>query len=159
MSLFDKSILFLKQMLYRRNTPMPVATLHAVNQHSMTHVPEGMEIALFAMGCFWGVERLFWSLPGVYSTAAGIPAATRLTQPIGKSVLAKRAMPKRCVSFMTRMLSATSNCCRCSGRITTRRRACVRAMTVARSIVRPFIRSRRSKRVQQMPASRVFRRR
>lgn len=50
---------------------MPVATLHAVNGHSMTNVPDGMEIALFAMGCFWGVERLFWQLPGVYSTAAG----------------------------------------------------------------------------------------
>ena len=51
--------------------PMPVATLHAVNGHSMTNVPAGMEVALFAMGCFWGVERLFWQLPGVYSTAAG----------------------------------------------------------------------------------------
>ncbi len=50
---------------------MPVATLHAVNGHSMTNVPAGMEVALFAMGCFWGVERLFWQLPGVYSTAAG----------------------------------------------------------------------------------------
>ena len=54
-----------------RTTPMPVATLHAVNGHSMTYVPENMEIALFAMGCFWGVERLFWQLDGVYSTAAG----------------------------------------------------------------------------------------
>lgn len=54
-----------------RATPMPVATLHAVNGHSMTHIPPGMDIALFAMGCFWGVERLFWQQPGVYSTAAG----------------------------------------------------------------------------------------
>ncbi len=54
-----------------RTTPMPVARLHAVNQHSMTHVPDHMEEAIFAMGCFWGVERLFWQQPGVYSTASG----------------------------------------------------------------------------------------
>ena len=72
MSLFDKKHLVSQaDALPGRNTPMPVATLHAVNNHSMTNVPEGMEIALFAMGCFWGVERLFWQLPGVYSTAAG----------------------------------------------------------------------------------------
>ena len=33
--------------------------------------PENMQIAYFAMGCFWGVERLFWQQPGVYSTSAG----------------------------------------------------------------------------------------
>ena len=54
-----------------RNTPMPVAATHAVTGHSMTHVPENMAIALLAMGCFWGVERLFWQQPGVWSTAAG----------------------------------------------------------------------------------------
>ena len=34
-------------------------------------VPEGYELAVFGMGCFWGVERLFWQTPGVWSTAAG----------------------------------------------------------------------------------------
>jgi peptide-methionine (S)-S-oxide reductase len=50
---------------------MTVAEIHAVNGHSMINVPDNMEITLFAMGCFWGVERLYWEIPGVYSTAAG----------------------------------------------------------------------------------------
>lgn len=33
--------------------------------------PDGLERAVFGMGCFWGVERIFWELDGVYSTAAG----------------------------------------------------------------------------------------
>ena len=36
--------------------------------------PDGMETAMFGMGCFWGVERMFWSLPGVYVTAVGYAA-------------------------------------------------------------------------------------
>lgn len=54
-----------------RMLPMDVATHHAVTGHSMIVIPKGMETALFAMGCFWGVERLFWQQPGVYNTAAG----------------------------------------------------------------------------------------
>lgn len=59
-----------------RTTPMPVATLNVVTNHSMTQVPDGMEVAIFAMGCFWGVERLFWQQPGVYSTTAGYTGGT-----------------------------------------------------------------------------------
>lgn len=33
--------------------------------------PDGMEVAYFGMGCFWGVERIYWQIPGVYTTAAG----------------------------------------------------------------------------------------
>ncbi len=69
---FDKSQTVDKaSALPGRTTPMPVATLNVVTEHSMTQVPAGMEVAIFAMGCFWGVERLFWQQPGVYSTAAG----------------------------------------------------------------------------------------
>ncbi|WP_145496459.1 peptide-methionine (S)-S-oxide reductase MsrA [Yersinia bercovieri] len=69
---FDKSaVIDAANALPGRLTPMPVATLHVVNGHSMTHIPEGMEVAIFAMGCFWGVERLFWQQSGIYSTAAG----------------------------------------------------------------------------------------
>ena len=72
MKLFEKTHpVTQSEALPGRNTPMPIATLHAVNEHSMTNVPDGMETAYFAMGCFWGVERMFWQIPGVYSTAAG----------------------------------------------------------------------------------------
>jgi peptide-methionine (S)-S-oxide reductase len=36
--------------------------------------PDGMELALFGMGCFWGAERRFWEAPGVYSTSVGYAA-------------------------------------------------------------------------------------
>jgi peptide-methionine (S)-S-oxide reductase len=33
--------------------------------------PDGIETAIFGLGCFWGAERIFWELPGVYTTAVG----------------------------------------------------------------------------------------
>jgi peptide-methionine (S)-S-oxide reductase len=55
-----------------RAEPLPRADLHFVNGISIyPPFPEGMEIAYFAMGCFWGAERIFWKIPGVYTTAAG----------------------------------------------------------------------------------------
>jgi peptide-methionine (S)-S-oxide reductase len=45
---------------------------HHVNGHRIEPpFPEGMQLALFGLGCFWGAERKFWVLPGVYSTAVG----------------------------------------------------------------------------------------
>ena len=55
-----------------RPTPMPVPDTHFVNGHRLTPpFPAGLEQAIVAMGCFWGVERMFWEAPGVYTTAAG----------------------------------------------------------------------------------------
>lgn len=51
--------------------PLEISANHAVNGHSINDIPEKMHTAYFAMGCFWGVERLFWQQQGVYSTSAG----------------------------------------------------------------------------------------
>jgi len=55
-----------------RDTPMPVPARHAVLGTPLRGPwPAGLEVAVFGMGCFWGAERLYWKLPGVYSTAVG----------------------------------------------------------------------------------------
>jgi len=55
-----------------RPEPLPTATTHFVNGHALKGpYPDGLETAIFGLGCFWGAERLFWKLPGVYVTAAG----------------------------------------------------------------------------------------
>jgi peptide-methionine (S)-S-oxide reductase len=55
-----------------RDTEIPVPDRHAVLGTPLRPpFPEGLEQAVFGLGCFWGAERLFWELPGVYTTAAG----------------------------------------------------------------------------------------
>jgi peptide-methionine (S)-S-oxide reductase len=58
-----------------RAEPMPVTDAHFVNHHRLTPpFPDGFERAMFGMGCFWGAERKFWQLDGVYATAVGYAA-------------------------------------------------------------------------------------
>ncbi|HEY1382487.1 MAG TPA: peptide-methionine (S)-S-oxide reductase MsrA [Dongiaceae bacterium] len=55
-----------------RANPIPTATTHFLNGHPLKPpFPAGMETAMFGLGCFWGAERKFWQLPGVYTTAVG----------------------------------------------------------------------------------------
>ena len=55
-----------------RTTPLKVPEMHFVNGHRIVPpFPAGLREAIFGLGCFWGAEKLFWQLPGVYSTSVG----------------------------------------------------------------------------------------
>ena len=55
-----------------RSDAMPVPEKHFVNGNTIVApFPQGLETAMFGLGCFWGAERLFWKVPGVYSTQVG----------------------------------------------------------------------------------------
>jgi peptide-methionine (S)-S-oxide reductase len=58
-----------------RDAPIPTADKHFINGHPIKGpFPAGLETAMFGLGCFWGAERLFWEIPGVYTTAVGYAA-------------------------------------------------------------------------------------
>jgi peptide-methionine (S)-S-oxide reductase len=55
-----------------RDARMPLPEAHFVNGHRLQPpFPAGLETAVFGLGCFWGAEKKFWQVPGVYSTAVG----------------------------------------------------------------------------------------
>jgi peptide-methionine (S)-S-oxide reductase len=65
----------LETALKGRAEAIPVPDRHFVNGNTLKPpYPEGMELAMFGLGCFWGAEKTFWKLDGVYSTAVGYAA-------------------------------------------------------------------------------------
>lgn len=74
MGLFQKSLDMptAATALPGRSEEMPVSAAHFVNGNPLKGpFPEGLQCAMFGMGCFWGAERRFWEQPGVYTTAVG----------------------------------------------------------------------------------------
>ena len=58
--------------LRSRDEPIAVSETHYVNAHRVVPpFPDGTQLAMFGLGCFWGAEKVFWGLPGVYSTMVG----------------------------------------------------------------------------------------
>jgi peptide-methionine (S)-S-oxide reductase len=65
------------EALKGRLQPIPTAKNHFVSGRALKGpYPDGMETAIFALGCYWGAERLFWETPGVFVTAAGFAGGT-----------------------------------------------------------------------------------
>ena len=95
-----------------RSQTMPVAPAHTVLGTSMTGPwAEGVAVAYFGMGCFWGAEKAFWKLPGVYVTAVGYAAGTtpnpttssqRQTRLTASTIIAARNFPARSSSTARR---------------------------------------------------------
>ncbi len=55
-----------------RSTAIPTAERHHLNGNALKGpYPQGFETAIFALGCYWGAERIFWAVPGVWLTAVG----------------------------------------------------------------------------------------
>ena len=109
--------------------------------------PEGLEQAVFGMGCFWGAERKFWEAPGVYTTAVGY-AGGFTPNPTYEEVCSGRTGHTEAVLvvFDPKVTSYDEMLDACSGRTTTRRRACARATTSARSTAPRSTRSATSRR-------------
>ena len=64
-----------EDVLPGRDTPIATAKTHFVNGNALKGPnPKGYEEAMFGMGCFWGVEKLFWPLPGIHISAVGYAA-------------------------------------------------------------------------------------
>ncbi|MDR3463747.1 MAG: peptide-methionine (S)-S-oxide reductase MsrA [Beijerinckiaceae bacterium] len=64
-----------EEALLGRSEPLRTADTHFVNGRSLhPPFPDGIETVIFGLGCFWGAERLFWQVPGVYTTAVGYAA-------------------------------------------------------------------------------------
>jgi peptide-methionine (S)-S-oxide reductase len=69
------TLLTAREALPGRSEKMPVPSAHYVNGRPLQPpFPSGMETAMFGLGCFWGAERKFWQLEGVYTTAVGYAA-------------------------------------------------------------------------------------
>ena len=65
-NLVDKS-----ESLLGRNDPIEKELFHEINGRDLMYIPEDFEMILLGMGCFWGAEKIFWQLDGVYHTSVG----------------------------------------------------------------------------------------
>lgn len=65
-NLVDKS-----DALVGRNDPIEIELFHEINGRNLMEIPNDFEIIILGMGCFWGAEKIFWQLDGVYHTSVG----------------------------------------------------------------------------------------
>ncbi len=130
-----------------RDQPMPIPETHFVNGNPLKGpFAENLQQAVFAMGCFWGVERIFWQTPGVFTTAVGY-AGGLTPNPDYQEVCGGFTGHTEVVLvvFDTAQISY-EQLLKIFGKATIRHRACVRATTSALSTDPPYSLIRMSRR-------------
>ena len=99
-----------KDALPGRDAALATASHHAVNGNPLKGpYPDGMETAMFGLGCFWGAEKMFWNLDGVYVTAVGYAGARHRTRATKRFALGAPATTRSCLSFSIRKRSRSAN--------------------------------------------------
>jgi peptide-methionine (S)-S-oxide reductase len=94
-----------------RDQPMPVREAHRVLATPLTPpFPDGHQVLYVAMGCFWGAERLYWQLPGVYTTAVGYMGGWTPTRPTRRPAPVRPVTRRRCWSPTTPGRSTWTRC-------------------------------------------------
>ena len=119
----------------RSARPFGLAERHLVLDAPLVtdEVPEGYEVALFGLGCFWGAEEVFWQVPGVWSTSVGYAGGVT-PNPSYEEVCSGGTGHTEAVRVVFDPPGCpTPTWSRPSSRCTTRPRACARATTSARS--------------------------
>ena len=94
-----------------RPEPIPTSLLHHANGARL-HPPygEATQVAMFALGCFWGAEKSFWQTPGVVVTAVGYAGGQTPNPTYGESAPVGPGMPRPCSSCSIRRASRTRGC-------------------------------------------------
>ena len=127
------------EYLAGRHLPVFAGGAHAVlGTELLPPFPVAMQQIIFGLGCFWGAERLFWTMPGVHVTAVGYAGGAHRTRPMKRFVLGKLAIAKWCWWCLTLKKSSSADYCKHFGKRMTPPKAIVRAMTAVRNIVRLF---------------------
>src|SRR3954451_8658190 len=91
--------------------------------------PDGFQIAEFALGCFWGEEKTYWQQPGVWTTAVGYQGGSTRNPTYRETGTGKTGHAESVRVVFDPSKISYEDLLKISGRTTTRRRACVRAMT------------------------------
>ena len=118
-----------KDALPGRQEEMRVSDKHFVLGNSIKTFPDNLETCVFATGCFWGTEKMFWRVPGVFSTSVGYVGGFTQNPTYEETCSGEPATPRRCRWPGTRASCPSRTCSPCTGPATTPRRATARATT------------------------------